>query len=97
MQAFFVVFMYAGLPYEAVEQTRKPPSRMTAGKAIFQWDMMPPPGKTAIASPCMYLQTQQQVWRNIHHPDGGIPPEIAACWANSPKPLDIIQVRTLNG
>jgi hypothetical protein len=50
-QAFFVDFMYSGLPYEEVEQTRKPPSSMAAGRVTFKWDMMPPVGKIAIAAP----------------------------------------------
>jgi hypothetical protein len=50
-QAFFVDFVYSGLPYEAVEQTRKPPSKITAGNVTFRWDMMPPFQKLAIAAP----------------------------------------------
>jgi hypothetical protein len=50
-QAFFVDFTYSGLPYEVVEQIRKPPSNMTAGKVTFKWDMVPPTGKVAIAAP----------------------------------------------
>jgi hypothetical protein len=39
------------LPYEAVEQTRKPPSKIAAGKVIFKWDIVPPARKIAIAAP----------------------------------------------
>src|SRR5207245_1199451 len=49
--AFFVCFMYSALPYEAVEQTRKPPSKITAGNVIFKWDIVPPIRKTAIPAP----------------------------------------------
>jgi hypothetical protein len=39
LQAFFVAFVYSGLPYEAVEQTRKPPSTKAAGTMSFNLDI----------------------------------------------------------
>jgi hypothetical protein len=51
VQAFFVDFMYSGLPYEVVVQTRKPPANMSAGNATFKWNMMPPVRKLAIPAP----------------------------------------------
>src|ERR1700687_2578076 len=42
VHAFLVDFIYSCLPYVAVEQSRKPPSTMTAGTISFKWDMMPP-------------------------------------------------------
>ena len=41
-QAFLVALVYSALPYEAVEQTRNPPSTRAAGRMSFKWDMMPP-------------------------------------------------------
>jgi hypothetical protein len=88
-QAFLVDFVYSGLPWEDVGQTRKPTSKMAAGKVIFQLDIMPTHGE-------MQFQTQpgkcpdfRPVWLISCKCAGVHPPE------NPPRMSQLAQTRLL--